>query len=525
MSGISDAPSAPREHPGRTDDGWRRLDPRAPLVAGAVMASVAIGACPPVGLILSGASWAGGGPWPGTATLLLILGAVLLIAGGAGTEHLRLRRTRYRIGADTVELHSGILLLSRRSLARERIRSVDLTAHPLLRVLGLVKVKIATGEQAGSGTPTLELSPVSRAEGERLRRELLDRARTAEDGTRHEGRLVRLDPSWIRYAPLSFVAPALGGAAVGAVLQLSDWFGVQEEVIGGVGDVFRGTSIPVMIVGLVLAALLAGVVGSLGLWTEMWWNHRLEREPGGTLGVRRGLFTTRSITLEERRLRGVELVEPLGVRLVGAARVDAVAVGVGQSSEDEHADLQVLLPAAPRAVADAVVARVLREPVAPTGTPLVPHPRAARGRRIRWALLAVAGPSALLAGLGVWLTPVLLWIAAGVALVGLPAALLWARDAHRSLGHALSGDFVVVRAGVFRRSTVALRRAGVTGWVVRQSVFQRRVGLVSLTATTAAGAGGYVVRDAAASDALRLAASAVPGLLDPFLEPAPSASE
>lgn len=297
---------------------------------------------------------------------LLVAGAVLVTAGAAGLEWLRLRRTRYRTGPDTVELHSGILLVNRRSLARERIRAVDLTAHPLLRLLGLVKVRIGTGERAGSGAPTLELNPVSRAEGERLRRELLDR--TAEDtgGLSADGPLAALERGWIRYAPLSFVAPTLGGAAVGAVLQVSDWLGLQGEVVHRVGELFRDTTVAVTVAVLVSAALLAGVVGSLGLWTEMWWNHRLEREPGGTLRVRRGLFTVRSISLEERRLRGVELVEPLGVRLAGAARVDAVATGMGQDADAQGDDLEVLLPAAPRGVAGEVVARVLRVPDPPT---------------------------------------------------------------------------------------------------------------------------------------------------------------
>lgn len=55
------------------------------------------------------------------------------------------------------------------------------------------------------------------------------------------------------------------------------------------------------------------------------------------------------------------------------------------------------------------------------------------------------------------------------------------------------------------------------GWTVRQSWFQRRAGLVTVVATTAAGTGAYAVRDAAEADGLALADAAVPGLLRPFL--------
>ncbi|MFE3230347.1 PH domain-containing protein, partial [Nocardia sp. NPDC059228] len=295
---------------------WRKLDRRTLLVTAAVMTGVATGAGVPTAVALSG------GMGAGRALAWVLPAALLLIVCGIGGDYVRWRRTRYRIGPDRAELHTGLLLVKRRSLGRERIRSVDLTANLLLRILGLVKVRIGTGEHTG-GESTLELDPVTRAEGERLRTELLGRTPSDTAGAHRDGMLAVLDPRWIRYAPVSFVAPLLGGAAAGGVMQVSEWFGVQHEVIGWIGDRFRDTSILTMVVVLVVAALLAGIVGSLGLWVEMWWNYRLEREPGGTLRVRRGLFTSRSVSIEERRLRGVELVEPLGVRLVGAARVDA----------------------------------------------------------------------------------------------------------------------------------------------------------------------------------------------------------
>ncbi|AQU69267.1 PH domain-containing protein [Streptomyces niveus] len=491
---------------------WRKLDRRTLLVTAVVMTGVATGAGVPTAVALSG------GIGVGRALAWVLPAALLLIACGIGGDYVRRRRTRYRIGPDRAELHTGLLLVKRRSLGRERIRSVDLTANILLRILGLVKVRIGTGEHTG-GESTLELDPVTRAEGERLRTELLGRTPSDTAGAHRDGMLAVLDPRWIRYAPVSFVAPLLGGAAAGGVMQVSEWFGVQHEVIGWIGDRFRDTSILTMVVVLVVAALLAGIVGSLGLWVEMWWNYRLEREPGGTLRVRRGLFTSRSVSIEERRLRGVELVEPLGVRLVGAARVDAVATGLAQDDEDKHTDLKTLLPAAPRAAADEVAAQVLRETSSPTGTAaLTAHPLAARGRRLRWAVGSALVPVLILLILGLLVSDVLLSVAAVCAAVLLPVAVLLALDAYRNLGHGLSGGYLVVRSGTLRRSTVALQRGGVIGWTVRQSYFQRRAGLLTLTATTAAGDGAYDVYDTAEGEGLAFAARAVPGLLEPFLE-------
>ncbi|MFB7585542.1 PH domain-containing protein [Streptomyces sp. NPDC056169] len=498
------------------DEEWRRLERRMLLATAAVLCGVAGGAGLPtvVGLAGSRPLW--------QALSWVLAGAFLLVLGGTLVDYVRLRRTRYRIGPERVELHTGLLLIKRRSLARERVRSVDLTANPLQRVLGLVKVRIGTGESTGGSESTLELDLVTRAEGERLRHDLLARTTTDPAGVPDEGALATVDPRWIRYAPVSFLAPALGGAAAGAVMQVSEWFGAQAEVIGWIGDRFRDVSLTWMIVDLILIATVVGAVGSLGLWVEMWWNHRLEREPGGTLRVRRGLLTARSVSIEERRLRGIEVVEPLGVRLVGAARVDAVATGLAKDDGDKHADLKTLLPAAPRETADRVAAQVLREPEPPTGAPLAAHPRAARTRRLRWALWSVAAPAALLAVLGLLLTPVLLYVAAGCVVVLTPLAVLLALDAYRSLGHGVSGAYLVTRSGTVRRATVALQRSGVIGWTVKQSYFQRRAGVLTLTATTAAGEGAYDIHDAGESQGLTFAAEAVPDLLAPFLEPVPT---
>ncbi|MFF0746164.1 PH domain-containing protein [Streptomyces sp. NPDC004111] len=496
---------------------WQKLDRRTVLVAALLMGGIAFSGGVPTTLALVG-------PFGLPAALAWVLGgAVLFIVGSAFLEYLRWRHTKYRIGPERAELRTGLVLVKRRSLARERIRTVDLTAHPLLRVLGLVKVRIGTGEHSAAGADSIiQLTPVTRQEGDRLRRELLTRA--AREGTEENtvGRLATFDPAWIRYAPMSFGAPLLGLAAGGAVMQGSEWFGMQLSVIHWVGGLFTGVAVLWMVVVLAAVLLVAGVVGALGLFVEMWWGYRLDREPGGTLRVQRGLFTSRSISIEERRLRGVELVEPLGIRLSRAARVDAVATGLAETETDQKTDRKTLVPAVPKEVADAVAAKVLREPVAPTSAArLRAHPKAARGRRLRWSLEAVLLVPAVLVPLGVLLTDVLLWVALAFAVVMLPVGVLLAEDAYRALGHGLSGNYLVVRSGTVRRATVALRRDGVIGFTVKQSVFQRRAGLVTVTATTAAGTGAYSAYDAAAGEGLEFAGEAVEGLLAPFLERGP----
>nr|WP_216217101.1 PH domain-containing protein [Amycolatopsis aidingensis] len=500
---------------------WQRLDRRTVYVT----AISRVGFAVLVGAVGTASS--------GTPLAWVALGGVLLLTAGIVAEYVRWRVSRYRVTAERLERRFDFITHQHRSLARERIRSVDIAANVVQRLFGLAVVTIGTGQQ--NDADRIKLDPVAQPEAERLRAELLRRpespappaepAAAVEPGAQPEPEparvtvLARLDWSWIRYAPASFVAPLLGAAAFGAALNVAGWFGLREGVLKWAFDLLSSAPIVFAVATVLVIAVVVGLVGSLVFFAERWWDYRLEREPGGTLRIRRGLLTTRSISIEERRLRGVEVLEPLGIRLVGAARVDAVMTGIRQNDGDSKSDLKTLVPPVPKAFADQVAAEVLTEEVAPTvAARLAPHPRAARGRRLRWALLGTLIPAGILAGLGALLTGVLLHLAWIYVLVVGPITVLLALDAYRNLGHGVTGGYLVARSGAARRDTVALQRSGIIGWTARQSVFQRRAGLITLSATTAAGGGAYSVYDVGESEGLAFAEAAVPDLFGPFLE-------
>ncbi|OLF16545.1 PH domain-containing protein [Actinophytocola xanthii] len=500
---------------------WQRLHPRTVVVTALTVAGLGVSIATPIVVNLLRDDHR-----PARVLLIAVGGVVLLTALGTAGDLMRWRHTTYRVTGERVELRHSWVLHRLRSIPRDRVRAVDLAANPLLRVFGLTKVKIGTGQQVVGQGSQLTLDPLGRGEAEELRRVLLDRAPagTGEPvppgaGTAQAPAIAVLDRSWIRYAPVSVSTPILGAAAFGAVMQLSDWFGVQNALVQWVGDLFAGLSVPMLVLVLVAVGVVIGVLGSLGLFVEMWWNYRLTREEG-TLVVRRGLLTTRTLSLEQRRLRGAELFEPLGSRLFGAARVDVVATGLRARSEKDSTDPKTLLPVAPLRFARRVAAEVVgSDPWADAD--LRPHPPAARRRRVGWALYSVFGLAAVLVVLGLLLTTVLVHLAWIAVLVLTPIAVALALDDYRNLGHGLTADYLVTRYGAGSRRTVALLRGGIIGWTVRSSPFQRRAGLVTIAATTAANSGEYLVRDVGETDGLRLAEVAVPGLLTPFLEVAP----
>lgn len=380
-----------------------------------------------------------------------------------------------------------------------------------------------------------------------------------------EVELARLRWRWLPYHLLSPWTLLLPVAAFGGLFNLLDQVGLEQRVSRIVGraaedGLHRADTEPwwaalLLVLLALVVLLLLGAVGASLQFTESWWRFRLTREPSGTLHLSRGLLTSRSVTIEQRRLRGVMLSEPPLQRIVGGAGLRAVVSGLRSGGDGRPTGgADTLLPNVARAEAEAIAAAVLLErapapeiasarPGAPSRAgfdvandsardaadvepsragislagALTPHPRAALRRRLTRGGAAAAVPLVALLLLG----PVTGWLPGWLWLLALPAAplfLLAGRDAYRALGHRVAGDCLVTRHGLLGRHTTALRRDGVIGWNVRRSPFQRRVGLVTLTATTAAGRGGYEVVDVGEAKGLAFAEEALPGLLAPFLD-------
>src|SRR6266487_1950668 len=75
----------------------------------------------------------------------------------------------------------------------------------------------------------------------------------------------------------------------------------------------------------------------------------------------------------------------------------------------------------------------------------------------------------------------------------------------------------VTRVGSLARRRSIIGTEAIIGWRIHQSWFQRRQGLVTLTATTAAGRQHYAVQDVPVAQALAVAAAATGDLIRPFL--------
>ncbi|MFC7723880.1 PH domain-containing protein [Nocardioides sp. GCM10028917] len=439
--------------------------------------------------------------------------------------------THYRLTGTQIQVRSGILNKRTSTAPLDRVRSVDLEASLLHRILGLQKVHIGTGVD----DDRITLDALATADAQALRTTLLTRRAVVEQQAAPDaaGRpgdlspdgparpvaaptapapavpLARIDWSWLRFAPFSLGRLVLLFGGLGVLSQFADELPIwNEETATSVWQWLTQFAVAAIALVLSVSALALWLVVSVAGYVLQWWGFRLVREHGA-LHVTSGLVTTRSITVEEAKVRGVEMTEPVLMRLVGGAELSTLATGV------EDGVTQVL-PPCPRGVAVAVGEAVLEHP-GPLTARLVEHGSKARRRawfrQIRNALDVIA----LLAVAWWWFDLTWWWLATiGAALLALAAAA--GEASYRHLGHDLASEHLVAGGGTFARIRTVLETDGIIGWVVSQSWWQRRVGLVDLTATTAAGAERVLVRDVRLDVAVALADRATPGLLTEFVD-------
>jgi len=444
---------------------------------------------------------------------VMLVGAVVLGA-------LPWLTTRYRVTPTQLQVRRGLLQRRVTTAPLDRVRSVDLESSVLHRMLGLTRVTLGTG----ADETRIELDALDLARARELREFLLARRTPSQapgEGDAPGGEsamengltdieLAAIDWSWLRFAPFSLARLIVVAGAVGVLAQFADDFRVATpERLERAGDWLVELNVPVAVGIVSLVAVLGWVVFACLGYVLQWWGFRLWRD-ATNLRMTAGLLTTRSTTVELARVRGVALNEPVLMRLVGGAELATLATGVGSGG------VARVLPPSPVGVAREVGRQVLGSPD-PLDRALVQHgPLARRRRHVRaTGRTAVVGiglaAATFVVGLPTWpaVTAGLLVAAGNVAA---------AESAYRNLGHGLTAQHLVVGSPRVARTRTVLETDGVIGWVLRQSWRQRRLGLTTLVATTAAGAEAVTIIDVPTPVAVALADATTPGMLTPFLQ-------
>ncbi|MCU1589368.1 MAG: hypothetical protein JWP11_624 [Frankiales bacterium] len=344
-----------------SDEGWRRLHPLTPLLRGwRFLLLVAAG--------LGQQSLRGDG-LDRTYLGLAILGATaiaLLVASVAW------RRTRYRLTDTELQVDSGVLQRRSRRVPLARLQAVDVVRPLVARVLGLAELRL---EVVGGGSSSeAPLSYLTEEDAQALRHRML----ASTTGPTAGPAQAPADAVLVSVPTGTLVASVLLGGPLLATI-------VLLLLLVGAAAVQATAA-----VGFLVAALpvYAGVVTVAGKRVLEEYGFTVEESPQG-LRLRHGLLDTRSQTIPQGRVQAIRILEPLLWRPFGWVRVEVDVAGYSGGHGEQQAATKALLPVAPRALAQALVGRVLGGPL-PAAVAPVPARAAWRAplsrRRLRAGL-------------------------------------------------------------------------------------------------------------------------------------------
>jgi putative membrane protein len=313
-----------------TDD-WRRLHPLTPVLRGWRFLLIAAAAVGQQGLRQS----------DGVDPVYLGLAIVAATSVAVLVGFVAWRTTRYRLTATELQVDSGLLQRRSRRVPLARLQSVDVVRPVIARVLGLAELRL---EVVGGGSTEAPLAYLHEADAQRLRARLLARAAGRED----EVGPPQTDAVLVAVPTGTLVASVLLGFPLVVTIVML----VAVVVVAGLR---AGAAVPILF-GTLPAYAGFMTVAVRRVLAE--YGFTVAESPDG-LRLRHGLLDTRSQTIPPGRVQSVRVIQPLFWRPWGWVRVEVDVAGYERSRGEEQSATSALLPVAPRALAEALVGRVL----------------------------------------------------------------------------------------------------------------------------------------------------------------------
>ncbi|MER5667553.1 PH domain-containing protein [Streptomyces mirabilis] len=267
-------------------------------------------------------------------TTALLIGLAVIVPAAALYGFLSWWFTHFAVTETELRIRTGLLFRRTAHIRLDRLQAVDVTQPLLARVAGVTKLKL---DVIGTDKKD-ELAYLGEDEARALRAELLARAAGFAPETAHE--VGEAPVRQLLHVPAGFLAVSLvltgatwGSLAAALVVPPFLWFATHS--------VWTVLATGVPLLGAAGASSVGRFVGEYD-WT-------VGESPDG-LRIDHGLLDRTHETVPPGRVQTVRIVEPLLWRRRGWVRVELDVAGSSNS---------VLVPVAPREVAESVIARVL----------------------------------------------------------------------------------------------------------------------------------------------------------------------
>ncbi|MGW3139121.1 PH domain-containing protein [Streptomyces sp. NPDC001139] len=285
-------------------------------------------------------------------TTALLIGLAVLVPVAALYGFLSWWFTHFAVTESELRIRTGLLFRRTAHIRLERVQAIDVTQPLLARVAGVAKLKL---DVIGTDKKD-ELAFLGEREARALRAELLARAAGFAPETAHEvgeapaRELLRTPPFQLAIS-LVLTGSTWGALAAALVVPPVLWLATHS--------VWTVLATGVPLLGAAATSSVGRFVGEYD-WT-------VGESPDG-LRIDHGLLDRTHETVPPGRVQAVRIVEPLLWRRRGWVRVELDVAGSSNS---------VLVPVAPRELAEAVVARVLPGVSVPEAAALSRPPRRA----------------------------------------------------------------------------------------------------------------------------------------------------
>ncbi|WP_330310226.1 MULTISPECIES: PH domain-containing protein [unclassified Streptomyces] len=285
-------------------------------------------------------------------TTALLIGLAVFVPGAALYGFLSWWFTHFAVTDTELRIRTGLFFRRTAHIRLDRLQAVDVTQPLLARVAGVTKLKL---DVIGTDKKD-ELAYLGEGEARALRAELLARAAGFAPETAHEVgeapvRQLLHVPARVLAVSLVLTGATWGSLAAALVVPPLLWFATHSVLT------VLATGVPLL--GAAGASSVGRFLGEYD-WT-------VGESPDG-LRIDHGLLDRTHETVPPGRVQTVRIVEPLLWRRRGWVRVELDVAGSSNS---------VLVPVAPREVAESVIAGVLPGVTVPSPSSLNRPPRRA----------------------------------------------------------------------------------------------------------------------------------------------------
>ncbi|MDZ4170175.1 MAG: PH domain-containing protein [Coriobacteriia bacterium] len=445
---------------------------------------------------------------------------------------------RYGVQGTDLVITEGWLIKKHRAIPLARVQGIDIRAGLVARVLGLADVIVQTAG-GGEGEPEARIGSIPLSDAERLRANLLlERDEVADSRTGETivgpdpvGRMSDLRgvlggvevvdsaPVFEYRLPLSRLV--IAGVTSNAVLattfagiaftaQIGEVFGSAFDRTAGL---LASLAVPVLVaVSLLAVAVVVTVSIAVVVARDFGFVARRVRD---RLETEAGLTERRMTSLPVRRIQAVRIEQPPLRRLIGFTSVYADTAGFGRGEQQKSTTAAAILPLARAKEVRPLMHELLPEAEQfPTTRPV---PRRALRFYVTWPTILSAGITLLVVGVGLQLvapladddalTAAVPGIVAIACLAVATVTAVFRAAAWRGAAFGADESALCIERGMLGRYTVRLSRSRIQSLTWRQTPFQARAGLATLSVASVSGSSGanHVVRNIELEDARRLA--------------------